>query len=151
VQFILRGEVLVKTTFQGREYVTDNYVALRVPEGTSFRCENENSATFTSFLQRVAGDPGAPARLIARVVGADLRNDRVEDYAVLKSDDGRIIFLVASAVEAILGHAPSVQFLIEKNGDFAVAMVDGHVCATLARLEVDKSRYDQVAGFGGVA
>lgn len=151
VHFIMRDEVWAHATFRGREYVTDGYVALRVHDGASFRCVNENSGTFFKFLQRASENSGSPARLVARIVGADLRGDLVDDYAALKSDDGRIIFLVAAHVEAILGHAPSAQFLVEKNGDFAVVMVDGDLYATLARLEVDKSRYDQVAAFGGAA
>ena len=151
VHFIMRNEVCAHTIFHGREYVTDGYVALRVHDGTSFHCVNKNSETFSKFLLRVSEDPGSPARLVARIVGADLRGDLVDDYAALKCDAGRIIFLIAAHVEAILGDAPSAQFFIEKNGDFAVVMVDGCLYATIARLVVDDARYDQVAGFGGAA
>jgi hypothetical protein len=149
---IMRDEIWAKTTFQGSEYVTDGYTALRVPKGESFSCVNDNSDSFAGFLQKAAGKAHCPSSLVARIVGAGLRGDHVDDYAALKRDDGLIAFFVAAHVEAFLAQYPEARLSLDEEGGFAVVVQDNSLCGIVAALQVDGERYDKLAEFlGGAA
>jgi len=148
IQFIF-GDIHGKVTFKGSTFVHDGYFALRVDDDSAFECEKENCTAFKKFLERTSEDQSSPAEIIARVIGADFYDHKVEDYAAIRDDSGRIIFLLASKIDAILGIKPSLRFLISKCGNLAVIRDGDDLYGVLARIDDDKGYVKRVIELGG--
>lgn len=158
VQFIFGDTIFAKADHQGKPFVTDGYLALKVGELDQIRWEEneESKSSFANFLGSVEADNCTAARLVARIVGANFTcfhgmSDRVEDYAVLRDGNGRTIFLVATGVDAMLGAEPGLRFSISECGDFAIIRDDFGLFGVQARVDVDESDFPQLEEFGGVA
>jgi hypothetical protein len=143
-------EIHGRTQVDGKTYVADGYVAVRSDDASPLSPDDDVLPLGDLFANLLKAQEH-PAAFIARIIGAGDSGFGAEDYAAMRDETGRTVYIKAHYADAALQERPDLRVSTSFDGNLVVLREGADIFMLVAPIQVDPSRDEQVALVGGEA